>query len=879
MTLSFDRNSIPPYLASGRFSSVAGVLDQAPPWLLRRLIPILSSRVMIDDDSVSQIRELSSQGPVVYAIKFPSSYDLHFIRMKFNELGLPTPWALLGSGDYAGGSIWKWLSIWKDRIRGLFSGRRRNRPLDTQIVADILANGGASAFYLVDESTSRDRYINPASDPVSMLLDVQGKVAAPISVIPLFILYDRRHKRQIRPFWETFLGDSDRPGPISRILIAIRKWTVPELLVGEPVTLITEFEEFGSGVSWDDLPFKLRTDLIDRINSRIRINRGAEKLSRTEIKELVLQDKNVQEAVARTAAEKNEREDKVRKKAESYVDEIAADQKIQVYHGLYYLLRLLFKTLFDRVDYHDSDFAKLKKYNEKGSLIFVSSHKSHFDYLFLGYLSFIHQMTVPFMAAGKNLSFWPIGPILRSGGAFFLRRSLKGLELYTKVFAAYVKVLVREKTNLNFYIEGGRSRTGKLLAPKLGLLSFLLDVAFDGEFEDLTFVPCYVGYDQIPEEKSYLSELSGHEKEKESFRSLLSSRKIFGKRYGTVYMRFHEPLSFREFCERSIKGCSLTGITLSERRQLTHDFAYYLMSAMIEASAVNAIELSSAAVVCEGSVEFSHDDLVASAGRIAYLLGCRGVQVTDSCSDVKVALDESLGLFKKRKFLLFSPEAPLRDRVYAINPERLANIEFYKNTLVNSLWPCAIAATAIVFSQSGRSAISASEITDDFRFMKSLLELEFIADPLAPEEELVSNACDFFKGANWISADETGYSVVDLKAIKSVSSLIRDLTSVYYVVLLALDGLEDKPMAQKEFIKSLGKRLESINFEEGQIKPTLPSVTVNNALNRLDEMKIIEFVASKKTIQGLVDPLRRDLALERLGRLIGVRPSANARKD
>ncbi|MGD9819291.1 MAG: hypothetical protein AB7V04_11405, partial [Desulfomonilaceae bacterium] len=388
MTLSFDKNSIPGYLGSGRFSSVAGVMDQAPPWLLQKLIPLLSGRVMIDAESVNLIRELSKQGPVVYAIKFPSSYDLQFLRMKFNELGLPIPWALLGAADnYAGGSVLKWLSIWKDKVKKVFSKGKTSDPLNAGIVLEIFEHDGACAFYLVDESTSRDRYLNPEKDPITLLLEVQGKIATPISIVPLFILYDRRHKRQIRPFWETLLGDSDRPGPISRILIAIRKWTVPELMVGEPVNLIGEFEEFGSDVEWDDLPFTLRTKLIDRINSRIRINRGAEKLSRTEIKELVLQDKKVQEAVSVEAAKKNERKEKVRKKAEAYVDEIAADQRIQMYHFLYYVLQLLFKTLFDRVDYHESDFAKLKKYNEKGSLIFVSSHKSHFDYLFLGFLS------------------------------------------------------------------------------------------------------------------------------------------------------------------------------------------------------------------------------------------------------------------------------------------------------------------------------------------------------------------------------------------------------------------------------------------------------------------------------------------------------------
>ena len=126
----------------------------------------------------------------------------------------------------------------------------------------------------------------------------------------------------------------------------------------------------------------------------------------------------------------------------------------------------------------------------------MSCHKSHLDYLLVGYLAFVNQMAIPYMAAGKNLSFWPVGPVLRNAGGFFIRRTFKGLGLYPHVFAAYLKVLVKEKVNINFYIEGGRSRTGKLLPPRVGMLAFLLQSVKEGSVKDLTFVPTFVGYDQ-----------------------------------------------------------------------------------------------------------------------------------------------------------------------------------------------------------------------------------------------------------------------------------------------------------------------------------------------------------------------------------------------
>ena len=281
---------------------------------------------------------------------------------------------------------------------------------------------------------------------------------------------------------------------------------VPELLVGEPVRLLEQFEEFGSDKPWEDLPLEVRKELIKSINVRIRINRGPEKLSPAEIKGIVLQDPRVQKAVCELVADKGLPEAKVLKEAEAYVDEIANKTSIHMYHLLYIALQRIFSRIFSGIDVKENQFATLKRANMDGSLVFVSCHKSHFDYLLVGVQCFMNNMAIPLMAAGQNLAFWPVGPILRHGAAFFLRRTFKGLGMYADVFAAYVKALVKDHTNIKFFIEGGRSRTGKLLPPKVGLLGFLLQAIDEGAVRDLAFVPTFVGYDQIPEEKSFLKE-------------------------------------------------------------------------------------------------------------------------------------------------------------------------------------------------------------------------------------------------------------------------------------------------------------------------------------------------------------------------------------
>ena len=136
-----------------------------------------------------------------------------------------------------------------------------------------------------------------------------------------------------------------------------------------------------------------------------------------------------------------------------------------------------------------------------------------------------------------------MGYIFRKSGAFFLRRSFKGNELYAEVFARYVKVLLKEGLPLEFFIEGGRSRTGKMVMPKYGLLSMILQAYQEKACDDLAVIPVYIGYDRVIEEKAYLKELGGAPKEKEKTTDMIRSGKLLRKRYGRVYMNVGEPIT------------------------------------------------------------------------------------------------------------------------------------------------------------------------------------------------------------------------------------------------------------------------------------------------------------------------------------------------
>jgi glycerol-3-phosphate O-acyltransferase len=865
MNESDNGNTVPEYLRNGHFTHVAGILDKEPPWILRKLIPILSKQIRIDDEVVGRLRELQAAGPVVYAMKYRNIYDLHFLRIRFAKLGLPVPAFVFDTSAAVTGSFRKFFKVWSAALSGVIHEHRFPRA-SPDVMKEILENrGSAAVMFLVDEKTTRDRYVHPDSDPISILFDVQARLFASIAIVPLMILYDRSARHVVPSFWETFLGDSDNPGIVRRIATAFRRWTVPELLIGEPVHLIAEYEEFGSDPGWDELPVRVRQKLIDSINSRIRVNRGPEKLSRTEIKERVLQDARVQRSVREMASKEGETEEKTKKLAESYVDEIAANQQLQIHHFLYYVLRALFAKVFDGVDIETSDFSKLKKANAESSLIYVSCHKSHFDYLLVGYFSFINQMAIPYMAAGKNLSFWPIGVILRRGGAFFIRRTFRGLGLYTYVFTAYLKVLVREKVNINFYIEGARSRTGKLTPPRMGMLAFLLQTIEEGAVPDLTFVPTYMGYDRVPEEKSYLKELAGKEKEKESFWQFLQARAVLKKRFGKVYLRFRDPVSFIEFCSLAGHQVQPGSSFLKENRKLLQDFAYYLMYGIVRAGVVSHIDLTAAGLICRGSERITRDELIEAVQCLWDVCHHEGFELSRTARTPEIAVRNALDSFAARGFLEISDGLSDENATFKVSQAKVPNLDFYRNGIVNCVWDSSL--LAMILLHRGPEALeNPSKISEEFETVKDLLMKELIINPLQNTSDSLAEKIEFFRQQNWIYSQ--GESVSLRKApLECLAGVLHDLLEIYYVALVVSEDSQE--VSQKELMKKMASIMEETRRTANpRLKPALAAVPVNNALTRYSELGILEYRTSRKYLTGVADHQQMTAMKNLLGKLL-----------
>ncbi|MFC4160792.1 glycerol-3-phosphate 1-O-acyltransferase PlsB [Chitinimonas lacunae] len=243
---------------------------------------------------------------------------------------------------------------------------------------------------------------------------------------------------------------------------------------------------------------------------------------------------------------------KAQDKARAYALEIAADYSYPVVRVLDRFLTWLWTRLYDGVEV--GHIEALTSVAADHEIIYVPCHRSHIDYLLLSYIVFKQGLMVPHIAAGANLDLPVVGGILRRGGAFFLRRSFKGNQLYAAVFNEYLHMMIAKGFPIEYFVEGGRSRTGRLLQPKAGMLSMTVQSYLRDSTKPIVFLPVYIGYEKLFEGRSYVGELMGKPKKKESLFDLVLALKELKKNFGKVHVNFGEPIRLAEVLSAAHPG-------------------------------------------------------------------------------------------------------------------------------------------------------------------------------------------------------------------------------------------------------------------------------------------------------------------------------------
>jgi glycerol-3-phosphate O-acyltransferase len=755
-------------------------LDYKPGFFLSWLLYRLFSQVKFDENMTHRLRNMGREGCVVYVNKYRGHLDYLLYHFRFRKSRLPFPKLALYLNMSLYLPLGQLFGILKFQLAHLLRNGRFPRFSSEQMIRDAVKNGTTSLLCLVDPEGFKRKFVYEEPDPFQVLIETQKGMERPIFIVPQLVVYQLTPQKERSPLFDLLFGYRDNPGAFRKVILFFMHHRRAFIDFGEPLNLKSYLENQREGRTADEMASEIRHLLIERIDRQKRIILGPVMKSRQQLKERVLTDRKLSVAIERLSSRDKQSATKWKKQAEDYFDEIAADYNPAYVRFFHMALTWVLGRLYHGIDVNPSELAMVRDAARQGGLIYVPTHKSHMDYLVLNYILYLNHMHVPRIAAGQNLAFWPMGHIFRKAGAFFVRRDFKGARLYPRVFTTYVKALVEEGHPIEFFIEGGRSRNGKPILPKTGLLSILLQAQREGYAEDLVLVPVSICYDRVLDEKAYLKELAGESKEKENLKQVLRARRFLRRKYGKIYIRFSKPVSLKQYLAETGGGGQETSAALS----------YNLVRAMNEVTVVTPLSLVGSAVLSRHRRGFLPSELFSSAALLLQFLRDQGCQVASSLGDLRKALDETLSLLMTWKGIDRLEGTNDEETFYFMEDARKRELDYYKNNIIHFFVDHAFVAASLLTGT--RESKTPEEISADYTFLKNLFRHEFVYSTNSDTRPGgLDPAIDYFLKQAYIVPNEEGppgykLTKAGFDTLPLWAGMIKTFLESYWVVTRSL---------------------------------------------------------------------------------------------
>ena len=508
-------------------------------------------------------------------------------------------------------------------------------------------------------------------------------------------------------------------------------WRAYDQVIGQPV--------FYPGFTERMTSLVLSTPLL-----RERISQLAEARIAVEEKEGIINTTDKDYDIKRIRR-RNELESGLQEVAAKMTDKMICKMEYHTFiRGAYYLCtQLLTRAYHQGIHVSSEEVLRLRKVAEmaaqkKQSIVFLPSHRSHVDYVSLQLICYRLGLTLPVVVAGDNLNIPVLGPFLQHAGAMYIRRSFGDDALYTTVVQSYVDTMLQQGYNLECFIEGGRSRTGKLLPPKLGILNFILDSILSGRVEDTIICPVSTQYDKVIESEGYVNELLGMPKKKENLADFLTSgSSVLSLRLGRVDVRFHEPWSLRKFVDAELAKLSVVPHGLGSqqnepdvrrvRAKILRTLGYKVLGDINDVSVVMPTALIGTVLLTLRGRGVGKQELVRRVEWLAHRVRAKGGRVAHfGKASITEIIDRGLDVFGKD--LVGVVEGLAEPTYFAVDRFQLS---FYRNMTIHLFIYEALVSAALYtkVKQGGgpeMQDISYEELKDQVLFLSSLFRGEFI---------------------------------------------------------------------------------------------------------------------------------------------------------
>lgn len=822
------------------------VLDHKPGFLLSWVLYRLFKRVRIDENMKEALKQMHRDGTVVYAIKYRGRLDYLLYHYNFRRRRLPYPKIAFDLNMSMLLPFTHFVKIIFSRLSYILKGRRVPGPYRSGFYKKALQAGTPFLVFLIDPKGFVRHFIHARKDHFQFLLETQKEMDRPIYIVPQLVLFKKTPEREQTNLASILFGYQDNPGIIRKTVLFFRHNRKAIIDFGRPLDLKSYMARQPPDRPVQEMASELRNMLIESIDNQKRIILGPIMKSKQQLKETVLMDDRVRQKLETAARGKGKTLKQYKKKAGEYFDEIAADFNMAYVQLFRIMLKWFWRRHFEGIDVDVPGVAKVREWARKGPLIYVPSHKSHIDYLILNYVLNEYHMHTPRIAAGKNLSFWPMGYIFRKCGAFFIRRSFKNAKLYLEVFNRYIKALLEEGHPIEFFIEGGRSRNGKLVSPKTGFLSILLQAHKEGFCQDLIFVPASIAYDRIIEEKSYIRELGGRPKEKESVGQMIRARRFLKKKYGKIYIRFGQPFSLNDYLAN--RGAS--------SHEIQRELAFWLVRSINDVMPVTPLSLVATAILANHRKGFHAAELIETVDLLLSFLKKFKAPLTDSLSESSRAVQETLPVLMGWKIIeSLENQGSADEPFYYAEDEKKLELEYYKNSIIHFFIPHAFVAVSLL---TGTEEIKDPEtVLEDYVFLRNLFRNEFVfetrEDDRAKILDLIADFLDppFLSG----SPEDGGYKITKLgfDKLRIFASLVQTFLESYWIAAKSM---------QEKFGSKRGEILKAMNatakrYHKLKIIDHIGALSPLNFDNAVAVIKQDVLTSKESPDEGPAEPLDR----------------------
>ena len=833
------------------------------PWLLERLF----NGIVLDRKQQDVIRQLPTDALVIYTIKYKSYFEYLFYHTRLRTEKLRAPELGFGYRFLLLQPLARLLRSLLAHLDWYLTRWHRMDAYTGDYLRRQLLDGRAALLPLIEKHGFYRRFVKAQTDPLRFLIELQQSIDRPIYLVPSLMFFSKSPESGTIRLRDIFLGTEQKPRLLRRFITLLRQPGKVFVEISQPLDLKQFMLTHGTGVTNQEyLALKLRHKLLVQHNRHRQSITGPVVKSHEEIKENILASERLRQFMAQHAKSRNEALHVIRKQADGFLDEIAAKYNYFFISCVSGIVGWLIKTMYDGTVVDTESIRQIKIMSQRGPLILVPCHKSHIDYLILSWVLFKNNMPCPHVAAGKNLSFWPLGPIFRAGGAFFLRRTFRGAVLYSRVFAEYIHKLLEEGFNLEIFIEGGRSRTGKLLMPKLGFLSILLNSYKNRACDDMIFVPVFIGYDQILEENAYLHEIEGGKKEPESLLQVLKARRFLKQRFGKIYINFHEPLSLKEILLDY--DCALADMPQKTQNELCRNMGWRLINAIDQVSVVTPHALVAAAILNCPTRRFSNDDIFQIIDVYSRLLFAMKAKLADTLvMDHIRACEQALESYVQRKIIEISggeKSMPPELVQYTLPASKRLQLEYYKNNCIAYFVPAVFTALAIL--EKDAFQFSAADLHDRYRFLRHLFKYEFAFDVQRPGEYFVRKTLKSFIDDAILMPHQSlpdTYQITSsgLRKLKLLARFLRTYFESYWVTLHFFKQTPRNKARAKDHMKKIQAIGNSmLKNQEIELTESLSKINFQNGISFFTTQGV-KGSEDDETIEQFEQTLRNYLAI------------------